>query len=102
MDNCKANHILDRSSHRRCSAGKDVSENSQENTYVRVSLYQGLWHKCFPVNFAKFLITPFLQNTSGRLLLFRVNRLCDYYAKHLYKGLSVNNCSVDFSAIKNT
>ena len=23
----------------------------------------------FPVNFAKFLRTPFLQNTSGRLLL---------------------------------
>ena len=26
-------------------------------------------HSCFPVNFAKFLRTPFLQNTSGRLLL---------------------------------
>ena len=26
-------------------------------------------HKCFTVNFAKFLRTPFLQNTSGRLLL---------------------------------
>ena len=28
-----------------------------------------LWHRCFPVNFAKFLRTPFLQNTSGRLVL---------------------------------
>ena len=28
-----------------------------------------LWHRCFPVNFAKFLRTPFSQNTSGRLLL---------------------------------
>ena len=28
-----------------------------------------LWHKYFPVNFAKFLRTRFLQNTSGRLLL---------------------------------
>ena len=27
------------------------------------------WHRCFPVNFAKFLRTPVLQNTSGRLLL---------------------------------
>ena len=27
------------------------------------------WHRCFPVNFAKFLRAPFLQNTSGRLLL---------------------------------
>ena len=28
-----------------------------------------LWHRCFPVNFTKFLRTPFLQNTSGQLLL---------------------------------
>ena len=28
-----------------------------------------LWHRCFPVNFAKFLRTPFLQNTSRPLLL---------------------------------
>ena len=27
------------------------------------------WHRCFPVNFVKFLRTHFLQNTSGRLLL---------------------------------
>ena len=25
---------------------------------------------CFPVNFAKYLRTPILQNTSGRLLLY--------------------------------
>ena len=30
-----------------------------------------LWHRCFSVNFVKFLRTPFLQNTSGRLLLHR-------------------------------
>ena len=29
----------------------------------------GLRHRGFPVNFVKFLRTPFLQNTSGRLLL---------------------------------
>ena len=23
------------------------------------------WHICFPINFVKFLRTPFLQNTSG-------------------------------------
>ena len=34
-----------------------------------VLLKKKLWHRCFPVNFAKFLRTPFLQNTSGRLLL---------------------------------
>ena len=35
-------------------------------------LKKRLWHRCFPVNFTKFLRTPFLQNTSGRLLLFIV------------------------------
>ena len=43
-----------------------------------------LWHRCFPIKFAKFLRKPFLQNTSGRLLLFRVNRVSDYYAKSIY------------------
>ena len=32
-------------------------------------LKKRLWHRCFPVNFVTFLRTPFLQNTSGRLLL---------------------------------
>ena len=36
-------------------------------------LKKRLWHRCFPVNFVKFLRTPFLKNTSGWLLL--------YYAK---------------------
>ena len=46
-----------RSSHRMCSVKKvflEMSQNSQENTCARVS-----------ENFAKFLRTPFLQNTSG-------------------------------------
>ena len=37
-----------------------------------VSQKKRLWHRCFPVNFAKFLRAPFLQNTSGRLLLFLI------------------------------
>ena len=32
-------------------------------------LKKRLWHRCFSVNFAKFLRAAFLQNTSGRLLL---------------------------------
>ena len=42
-------------------------------------LKKGLWHWCFPVNFAKFLRTPFLQNTYGRLLLTRRTML----ARHI-------------------
>ena len=33
-------------------------------------LKKRLWHKCFPVNFTKFLRTPFLQNTSGGCFYF--------------------------------
>ena len=33
------------------------------------------WHRFFPVNFAKFLRTYFLQNTSGRLLLSSLKML---------------------------
>ena len=33
-------------------------------------LKKKLWHRCFPMNFAKFLRRPFLRNTSGRLLLY--------------------------------
>ena len=36
------------------------------------------------MNSSKFLRTPFLQNTSGRLLLFRVNRVSDHYARSIY------------------
>ena len=32
-------------------------------------LKERLWCRCFPVNFAKFLRSLFLQKTSGRLLL---------------------------------
>ena len=48
-------------SHLRCSMKKDLRPATL--------LKKGLWHRCFPVNFANFLRTPFLQNTSGRLLL---------------------------------
>ena len=32
-------------------------------------LKKRLWHRCFPVNFAKFLRAALLQKISGRLLL---------------------------------
>ena len=69
----------------RCSVKKVfllISQNSQENTCARVSfliklqtrglqLYQKkrIWHSCFPVNFAKFLKTPFLREHLRWLLL---------------------------------
>ena len=62
-----------RSSHRRCSVRKGVlriSQNSQENTCEPATLLKKrLWYRCFPVNYVKFLRTPFSRNTSGRLPL---------------------------------
>ena len=40
-----------------------------------ILLKQRLWYRCFPVNFVKFLRTPILQNTCGRLLLKGIMRV---------------------------
>ena len=50
-------------------------------------LKKRFWHRCFLVNFAKFLRTPFLHNTSWRLLL--------HLAKNTY--WSILFCSKWFS-----
>ena len=42
-------------------------------------LKKRLWYRCFLVNFAKFQRTPFLQNTSERLLLFDLTSLKSFY-----------------------
>ena len=79
-----------RSSHRRNSLKKlflKISQNSQENTCARASfLIKVFLHRCFPVNFANFLRTPFLQNTSGRLLRKHVEN-CYIKRHHVYFNL---------------
>ena len=78
--------FLYRGSHQRCSVKKGVLRNfakfkgkhlSQSFFFNKVArfrpatlLIKRLWDRCFPMNFAKFPRTSFLQNTSGRLLLF--------------------------------
>ena len=66
----------------------EISQNSQKNNYaslyfnnvagLRTStlLKKRFWHWCFPVNFAKLLRTPFLQNNSGRLLRIVFSNRC--------------------------
>ena len=62
----------------RCSVKKvflEILQNSQENTCARVSFLiklqalAQLWHRCFYVNFAKFLRTPFLTEHLQWLFL---------------------------------
>ena len=50
--------------------GKYLYQSLFFNKVADFSLWkETLWHRSFHVNFVKFLRTPFLQNTSGRLLL---------------------------------
>ena len=64
----------------------EISQTLQENTCVNVSFFNKitwlrpatllkirLWHRCFPVNFAKFLRTPFITKHLWWLLLITVN-----------------------------
>ena len=46
-----------------------------------------LWHKHFPVNLVKFLRTPFLQNTSRRLLLLAFQK----QPPHVFFKISQNS-----------
>ena len=48
--------------------------NKVADLRVATLLKKRLWHRYFPVNFAKFLRTPFSQNTSGQLLPFAVKQ----------------------------
>ena len=72
----------------KCSVKKvflEISQNSHEITCARVSfliklqvwsatlLKKRLWHRCFPVNFVKFLRTPFfIEHLWWLLLLYPV------------------------------
>ena len=83
-----------RRSHRRCSVRNGILRKLAKFTgkhlcqslfFNKVSglrsltlLKRRLWHRCFPMNFAKFLRTPILKNTSERVLLNKLTTI-----KHL-------------------
>ena len=62
-------------------------------------LKKRLWYRCFPVNFAKFITTPFLQNTSGLLLLYLHLLLLTLRNLFLYlktKSFSLTSLNIPF------
>ena len=77
----------------RCSVKKvflEILQNSQGNVWARVSfliklqapitlLKKRLWHRCFPVNFTKFLRTTFFTEHLWWLLLHITDQLVIYY-----------------------
>ena len=89
-----------RNNHQRCSVRKGVLKNFEKFTGKHLCqsllfnkiealrsatlLKKRLWHSCFPVNFPKFLRTPFLQNISGRLLLNAVKLVPVKFQKQQY------------------
>ena len=67
-------------SYKKCSykfTGKQLCQslffNKVASLRPKTFLKKRLWHWCFPVNFAKYLRTYFLQNTSEWLLLNTTN-----------------------------
>ena len=84
---------LFRGSHQRCFTKKvflEISQNLQENTEglrPATSLKKRLWYRCFPVNFVKFLRTPFCIEQLRWLILKHVSRevLNFFYKKSFIK-----------------
>ena len=66
--------IICGSSHQRYSIKKGDVKNfvkfTGKNLWQRSLLAKRLWHRCFPLNFVKFLKTPFLTDTLRWLLLY--------------------------------
>ena len=83
---CKHLSCSYRSSHQKCSIEVGVLKNLTKFTGKKLCqsfffnkaaglrpatiFKKRFWHRYFPLNFVKFLRTPFLQNTPERLLLF--------------------------------
>ena len=75
-----------RSSHRRCSGKKKVFlKEPKACNFIK----KRLWHRRFPVNFAKFLRTPLLQNTS-RWLLLHADKILQSTTKWSFSYLEIS------------
>ena len=70
----------------------EISQNSQENTCARVSFLIKLLasdHRCFPVNFVKFLRAPFFIEHLWWLLLRLIYQLTIFSHMNTYGMLPV-------------
>ena len=85
---------INRSIHQRCSIIKGILRNfakfagkqlCQSPFWLATLLKKSLWHRCFPENFAKFLRTPFSQNSSW--WLFPTN-LVEWYSNLQNRSLT--------------
>ena len=73
----------------------EISQNSQENICARPAtlLKKRLWHRCFLVNFVKFLRTLFFIKHLWWLLLKKITIILNYKWEHKHRHqLYIFNC----------
>ena len=58
-----------RMSQKRCLKQETVTQRCSINKVISTLFKKRLWYRCFPMNFAKFLGTPFLTEHLRPLLL---------------------------------
>ena len=71
----------------------EISQNSQENTSAKASYLiklQASWHRCFLVNFVKFLRTPFFTEKPSMAA-------SEYLLKTYW--LNTGNCSLNWNLL---
>ena len=74
----------------------EILQKSQKNTCAKVSflielqafIKKRLWHRCFPVNFAQFLRTPYTIKQLWWLLLFGIKM--DFKLRALAGGVNTD------------
>ena len=86
----------------------EISQNSQENTCARVSFSTKFVFLCFPMNFAKFLVTPLLTEHL-RWVLLQAKTWClissqiSFYNKNFFwEDHNLQTYCVNFLTILNT
>ena len=85
-------YIESRSSHQRCSIRKGVLKNFTKFTGKHLCqslLKKRFWHRCFPVNFAKFLRTPFLTEYLRWLLLWILIYMLNYKTSFSFQHVKI-------------
>ena len=84
-------------------AGKSLCQSLFFNKVVDLRpatlLKKRLWRRCFPVDFATFLWTPSLQNSSGCFLIFLFLKFISHHTKEiLYVNTNLRETSHELKA----
>ena len=74
---------------RKFALNSNILNNSHTSKQTTL-LKNRIWHRCFSVNFAKFLGTPFLQNTSRRTPPMAASETCKIIILAVRMQLDIN------------